>query len=598
MTTVANAVAPGATALRSSLNYRAKCINPDVIDDNDWGDSDGETGVAVQTVMRVDAGTQTMETNIVLVDKTKYDITPKKKRMCSWDSSRTLVDEQGKQASCEVVTTCNVIPGTWPGGLVTEISTKPKIEAPTNAMVESVTATNSVTGKDGIADYIVNGPCTKMPNIDIGEVHSVGYICDPDDPQYYQKYGALDTFIKHDKLYASAKVYGLVGDAAGHRLSTVVGTYSYVSNTVAGCEINISKIGGGCATLLLKGFLLCMIETSGSDVLFDADWPRSRGKKPVYDKWRLSQQEYELLRILNQPFPFVHDDKTVWSYVCVDSSNLDVGRPKGIAIGKFRDVFKRLIGKLGLLHEWRIVLRDAVGLCENLYATKSSKCKLDGLSDGFNSLTVADARGASVDIDFDDLLVTTLIQGDELMVIKQQSGRGAGVDQWNCLLRTSIIKSNGKASGGTQPLSRAILCAYGFESVVFPENVHCGMSVDDRVIPWLNSLMVNDDLRPTRIIGGYPMVKGCVRVIELSSLDTYAIKLGWANFDSLIKSKDYAVIMVTKDGLPPLLERGNGVGKQWILMSDGKIAILSHFGRVRHRLTLNEHKYGGLFDRL
>jgi hypothetical protein len=218
-------VAPGASALRSSLRYRKKCINPTSLDDDDWGDDDGETGLALRTVVTQDAGTQTMESNLVLVDITKYDIMLKKKRTYSCDSSRTLVDvvvdgsklndvmdvganvqtplpnndapntknelqlhEQINARDRRLVPN-NEIPGAWPGGPIPNVSTKPATLASVVRHTGESNSddvrivTNDSTNAGAIANCIINSTWIHAPNIEVGDVHGFGYECEPDDPQ-------------------------------------------------------------------------------------------------------------------------------------------------------------------------------------------------------------------------------------------------------------------------------------------------------------------------------------------------------------------------------------------------------------------------------
>jgi hypothetical protein len=634
---VAQAIAPGARALSSSLKYRAERISPaSVGDDSDWDlplceglmqqasnvtlegaiDADccnicaarigadllpndfNRVNKGPAKLTSVDASTQTEHGRYVVVDTSTHTIVPRKNRVSisSISSSATCVETTTQSSSKHEV---SEMPGTWPAeAMIPNVNMSTK---PTTQGLVAMTSSAAIGRGDRpaeIVNYIRDRQWAPLPPIDSSFPLGVGYMPCVEDDKLSEKYGLIESFFRHDKLYASAKLFGVECVDGEHQLTTAVGVYPYMHNTRLKCEMSMSKDGGGCASLLAKGFLLSMIEASGNTISFDNDWSRSRGTKRVIDKWRLSSKEYELLRILNQPFPSLSEGNTVWHRICVPSCELDVGRPKGISITNYWDTFSNLVGKLGLINEWKIVVKDMLGLAEYLSACHATKCRLDAQSNGFTTLRVYDAVGCGLGMNANTLLIASLIQGDELCVIRNQCQDDGSIEQWDCLLRHSLIICNGRKTEETQQLSRAILCAFGYESVVFPSNPHCGMAVDDKVVPWLNSLLVCEDTKPTRMLGGFPIVKGCARVMELKSLDTYAIKVGWASYNDLIASADYKAIMITYDGRRPVIHHGVGKGKHWLMINDGNISVITNFGRKRHQLSLNEHYYGGLFDKL
>jgi hypothetical protein len=411
----------------------------------------------------------------------------------------------------------------------------------------------------------------------------------PTGSTHLNKYRNVDAFWRGPVLHCSSEVCGLDYTGGVHRPTTLSGSYDITGRNISVCKLTFGSGGVGFSGLLMKAALLVMQKSAIGKLKWIRDYECVRGKHNVVGKQGLTPNEYELLRILNQQYPVTTDD-VVWNYVSIPNSGLKVGRPKKPNIGVL-DALPGLIAKCNLLSEWDRALRSAMGLCEYLTKIGSTCCSLPGLSNSGGDIVVTETSQAN-DLDIDALVIASMIQGDELCVIHNQSGETAGAEQWNALLRTSIICTNGSIKPDCSKLAKGILCAYGYDGVVFRELDHCGIDAKDKVIEWLNSLALMEVDKPTVNVLGYTVLKGCARVMHIPDLDTYAKVHAWADWTAFVQSKAYSKLLMTVEGRP-MVYLGSGVSNHWLIGRGGKYAAASQFGRHRMRLT-NLELSGGI----
>jgi hypothetical protein len=416
----------------------------------------------------------------------------------------------------------------------------------------------------------------------------VGYVGDRHVDKMIAKYSSLDSYVDQDGnilVYAKCVNYGdqLNKRRSNGKFQTM---YDGPRNKLSFAKSN----GKELTSLLMKGILLGMVVASHNSVPTPNVWTSYRGTRNVVNVSKMQAKEYELLRILNQPYPYT-EEKYVWHNVNIPMSNLNVGRPKGnlISVANYWTTFLNLVEKIGLVGEMCEVMTDTLGLCEYLAAIKATFVSISGLSDGSGEITYhPQGTDTLVTYNIKDMLVASVVMGDELLLIHTKSGKlTRHVDQWNALFRRSILQVRGVPIRQATSISYAILGQDGYDRCVMPGTVHCSNVFNDKMLAWLGDIA--DNIEESMVFNN-KVYKNTSRATFFLDTAHMAMAHGYTDFAHMIKYGCYKA-MIFYDKEQGLLHRLAG-GTEIIVIIEipSRIVVLSEFGRHRYRLQAKQLK--------
>lgn len=394
-----------------------------------------------------------------------------------------------------------------------------------------------------------------------------------------EKYSSFQPVFMDRSVVCTAKVstpmYGTVSCTDRWNLN------SYLVNN---CTLKIySRSGSGCASLAMKAVLFslcCMV--LGEQPIRD-DWFKVVGTRSVKDVNLLGSRERELLRIINQPYPYHENAGLKFTNVMMEDSGLDIERPQKNwhwGPGVWVTVWS-LFAKLGASMDLEKAICDVVGLCEYLDNIGARTCQLTGACDGDEKIVVRGSESTPSDGMLGVILMASVICGDELSLIHSEcSDKMRRVEQWHALLRCSHIYAEGNVRDSPGAIARAILCSKGFELAFMPDNKHCGLDADSKVMLWLYS----SEQHEMEYYEDYYVIDKCARVIRIANVEECARLFGHWTLEEMIDKKEYKNLCIAHFSRGVRVWSGKGTANINIYDNGNRIGIISRFGRYLERV--------------
>jgi len=532
-----------ALALRSSLEARRMRISP-----QEDGVLTVERGMQACKLM-VDVGTQTDITPIGIRAKPKVAPKPKTQSVrpekCNADSA--LVETQVEKL-------------TTPGGL----------------------GANEL--RSGI-DSGQDGPVVETTRT-IVKPNSVGFTTNHNFESTMKKYSSITKLLYHNHMVCKSRT----GFVTSRRVvgGDVYGQYQIAASGSPTCSVKFKDNSfRTCYSIFMKCILTCFTSAATGAEVVMGPGDGIPGHIKIKNLGGLDIEEYTMLCVGNSAYPATGECATVWSKLIIPHSGVSVaakGKTANLSPTVAWEALNRLAVKLERVNEFRDAITDTIGLAEYAVATGATAMEVWAQPDDNRTIRV-NARGESLGLDIQDCMCASLVQGDELMLIHIGAGDGSRYrQQWDTLLRTSFILSNGKARTKPQELTRAILSEHGYFGSVMPEMEHGGYSCLGACTDWLIQVKECVTTGQCEDIFGIDVIGECVRATYLKDMNTFAMTARWDNFAAYVESMEYAAIFDLR-GDEDRAWLGAGEEVIYILPNGKNIAILSKYGRHNYWLT-------------